>query len=69
MSCSNDPEFPPIFGVTTLDLVLLFRVMSGNGLEGSDLNKMIYSADWDQDGVVSTYDFVAVSAQILGVEF
>jgi len=69
MSCSNNTEFPSIFGVTTLDLVLLFRVMSGNGLEGFDLNKVIYSADWDQDGVVSTYDFVAVSAQIRGAEF
>ena len=52
-----------------LPLLTLYIAMSGNGLEGSDLNKMIYSADWDQDVVVNTYDFVAVSAQILGVEF
>ena len=73
LSLSNSPDFAPINGITTLDMVFMARILLDGDLEDLDLddydlNWMIYSADYDQDGAVSTYDIVALLALILGVE-
>lgn len=56
-------------GVSSLDLVEIARILLD--MQSVDdqnlLNEMIYKADIDQDGAVSTYDFVLTRANILGL--
>lgn len=50
-------------GISTIDLVEIQRGM----LFGFDSPEKIYAADYDNDGVVSTYDLIKLRATILGV--
>ena len=53
-------------GISTLDLIMLQRHFFG--IETLVSPEEIIAADFDQDGAVSTYDFLSIRRFILGVE-
>jgi len=60
----GDGQLSPLAGVSTLDLVLLFRGL----FSGFDSNFQVIAADFDGDNVVSTKDLVEMRRLILGLE-
>jgi len=65
-----DKPLSSLNGVSTLDLVIMTKIMLGENVSGSIPvhNEGVYKSDIDQDGAVSTYDIVQMRAIILGVE-
>jgi len=72
---ANDIVNQHLNGMSTLDQVLMTRILLGENIEGAigtntvmDQNEAIYKSDIDLDGVVSTYDIIMVSANLRGLE-
>jgi len=72
---ANDIVNQHLNGMSTLDQVLMTRILLGENIEGAfgmntvmDQNKAIYKSDIDLDGVVSTYDIVLMRANLIGLE-
>jgi len=71
---SNDIVNTHLNGVSTLDQVLMTKILLGENIESItgetvlDQNEAIYKSDIDLDGVVSTYDIIMVRANLIGLE-
>ena len=62
LSVIDDNDF--LNGVSTLDLVLIFRWL----FDGFPGGLEVVTSDWDGDGVVSTSDYIAMRRMILGID-
>ena len=69
ISLTDRTSFSALNGVSTLDFVLMTRVITDTYTEDNavSINEAIYNSDVDQDGAVSTYDLTLLKGLILGV--